>query len=390
VRHGLVVAEVALAVVLVIGAGLLIKSFVRLQGVDVGFNPEKLLAVQVDLPQSRYRSSTQRQQFFERLQTQVASLPGVKQVAVSLEHPLSPGWTTSFSIREHEPPRTGEAPEARVRPVTAGYFRMMGIPIRRGREISDRDIVGAPGAVVINEAFAKQHFPNEDPIGKHVHRQPWWPEMPTDFEIVGIAADEKFLGLQAGADPATYFAFPQFTLAQYVIVRAAADPKALIPAIRQQIWSLDRAIPVDVTVTMDEAIDRQLAGMRFNAALLGIFAGIALILAALGVYGVLSYTVAQRTSEMGIRMALGAQRSAVVRLVVGHGLALTGIGVVIGLAASFGATRAITRLLYQVSALDPLVFVTVGVLLTLVACAAAYLPARRASRVDPLVAMRPE
>jgi putative ABC transport system permease protein len=389
-RQALVVSEVALAVVLVIGAGLLIKSFARLQQVDVGFDPTNVLAVQVELPESRYGDATKRLQFFERLQAQVAALPGVRQVSVALEHPLSPGWTSSFTIAEHERPREGEEPESRIRPVTAGYFRTVGLPLRRGRDLSERDVVGAPGVVVINEAFARVHFPNEDPIGKHIERSAWWPGMPDRFEIVGVVADEKFLGLQAGADPATYFHLPQFALAQYLVIRATGDPLALVPVVREQVWSIDRSLPVENVTTMDAAIDEQLAGARFNATLIGIFAAVALALAALGVYGVLSYTVTQRTNEIGIRMALGAQRGSVARLVVGHGMALTAAGIGLGLVASVWLTRSISRLLFDVSRLDPAVFAVVALLLGAVAFAAAYLPARRASRVDPMVALRGE
>jgi putative ABC transport system permease protein len=270
-----------------------------------------------------------------------------------------------------------------------GYFRAVGAKLIRGREIQESDIVGAPGAVVINEAFAKLHFPNQDPIGQQIHRDVWWKGMPDTYTIVGLVADERFQGPRAPADPATYFSFDQFTFNDnWLLVRTKGDAKSFIPTLRQTVWAMDRDLPLENVRTMDELLGETIADSRFNTALLSLFAVVAMLLAAIGIYGVLAFTVAQRTSEIGIRMALGAQRSSVLRLIVGNGLALTLIGVVIGAAGALVATRALERLVFGVSTTDPGVFVFVAFALTAVAATAAAVPALRASRVDPIVALR--
>ncbi len=387
-RRVLVASELALAVVLVVGAGLLVKSFARLQQVDVRFDPTHLLLVPIELPESRYGDAQLRGRFYESLRERTEALPGVRGAAIAQEHPLGEGWTSSFTIVGHEPPKPGEEPESRIRPISAGYFHLMGVPLRAGREFAAQDRQGSPGVVVINEAFAAQHFPNENPIGKHIHRSSWWPGMPDDFEVIGVAANERFRGLENEADPATYFSLPQFQMAQYLLLRTQGDPLALLPAVRREIWALDRSLPVEGANAMTTVLDEQLAGARFNTGLLTLFAVVALFLAALGVYGVLSYSVTQRTSEIGLRMALGAPRASVVRLVVQDGLSLATIGIAVGVGGALVATRLLTKLLFGVSPLDPQVFAVVMLLLGTVATLAAYLPARRASRVDPMVAMR--
>jgi len=270
-----------------------------------------------------------------------------------------------------------------------GYFRAVGAKLLRGREIQESDGVGAPGVVVINEAFARLHFPNEDPLGHRIERASWWKGMPASFEIVGIVADERFQGPRAPADPATYYSMAQFTFNDnWLLVRTKADPKSFIPHLRQIVWSMDRDLPLENVRTMDQILGESVADSRFNTVLLSLFAIVALVLAAIGIYGVLAYTVAQRTSEIGLRMALGAQRSSVLRLVVGNGLTLALIGVAIGAVGSLLATRALDRLVFGVSTTDPLVFGAVALALTAVAGTAALVPALRASRVDPIVALR--
>ena len=391
-RQALVVGEVALAVLLVTGAALLAKSFAQLQDVDLGFRPERLLAVRVPLPEHRYQDRHRVVAFFDQLTADIRAMPGVERVATAYNHPLDEGWTSSFIIAGREPPPVGEEPESRIRPVSPGYFATAGIRLLRGRDIAADDVVGKPGVVIINEAFAKMHFRGEDPIGRRIVRRPWWEGMPSEFEIIGIVADERFRGLENEADPATYFAHAQFTMTeQHVMVRVRnGDPLALVPAIRQRVWAQDREIPIENVRTMEQLLDEQLAGARFNTALIGLFALVAMILAAVGVYGVLSYMVARRTTEIGIRMALGAQPSSVMRLVIGHGLALTALGVAIGVAASLPVARSLERLLFQVSPLDPFVVAAVAALLVSVAAVAAWVPARRASNVDPMIALRAE
>jgi putative ABC transport system permease protein len=393
-RQALVVSEVALAVVLVVGASLLVKSFWKMQHVDPGFVPDRMLAVQIQLPPSRYAGFADADRvraFYAELYSRLAARPEVQAVTVAMQHPLTPGWTSSFTIAGREPPPVGQEPESSIRPVMAGYFRAVGARLLRGREIQESDRVGAPGVVVINEAFARLHFPNEDPIGKRILRASWWKGMPTSYEIVGVVADERFQGPRAPADPATYFSLPQFTFNDnWLLVRTKGDPKAFIPTLRQTVWAMDRDLPLENVRTMDELLGDSVADSRFNTALLSLFAVVALLLAAIGIYGVLSYTVAQRTSEIGIRMALGAQRSSVLRLIVGNGLALAIIGVVIGTVGALVATRALDRLVFGVSTTDPAVFGLVALVLTAVAVTAAALPALRASRVDPIVALRSE
>ena len=393
-RQALVVSEVALAVVLVVGAALLVKSFWKMQRVDPGFVPDRMLVAQIQLPQSRYAGFADADRvraFYADLQARLAARPEVQSVAIAMQHPLAPGWTSSFTIAGREPPPAGQEPESSIRPVTPGYFRAVGAKLVRGREIQESDGVGAPGVVVINEAFARLHFPNEDPIGRRIGRAAWWRGMPTSYEIIGVVADERFQGPRAPADPATYFALPQFTMNDnWVLVRTKGDPKAFIPTLRQTVWAMDRDLPLENVRTMDEVLGESVADSRFNTALLSLFAVVALLLAAIGIYGVLAYTVAQRTSEIGVRMALGAQRSSVLRLVVGNGLALTLGGVVIGSVGAVVATRALERLVFGVSTRDPGVFALVGLMLTAVAVCAALVPALRASRVDPIVALRSE
>jgi putative ABC transport system permease protein len=393
-RQALVVSEVALAVVLVVGASLLVKSFWKMQRVDPGFVPDRMLVVQIQLPQSRYAGYADGDRvraFYADLYSRLAARPEVQSVAIAMQHPLAPGWTSSFTIAGREPPPAGQEPESSIRPVMPGYFRAVGAKLLRGREIQESDGVGAPGVVVINEAFAKLHFPNEDPIGRQVHRSSWWKGMPSSFEIVGIVADERFQGPRAPADPATYFSLAQFTFNDnWLLVRTKNTATSFIPLLRQTVWAMDRDLPLENVQTMDEILGDSVADSRFNTALLSLFAAVAMVLAAIGIYGVLAYTVAQRTSEIGIRMALGATRSSVLRLVVGNGLTLAVIGVAIGAVGALVATRALERLVFGVSTTDPVVFGFVAVALTAVAATAALVPALRASRVDPIVALRSE
>jgi putative ABC transport system permease protein len=393
-RQALVVSEVALAVVLVVGASLLVKSFWKMQRVNPGFVPERMLVVQIQLPQSRYggfADGDRVRAFYADLYNRIAARPEVQSVAVAMQHPLAPGWTSSFTIDGREPPPNGQEPESSIRPVMPGYFRAVGAKLLRGREILASDAVGAPGVVVINESFARLHFPNEDPIGRRILRSSWWKGMPDSYQIVGIVADERFNGPRAPADPATYFSLAQFTFNDnWLLVRTKNDAKAFVPTMRQLVWSMDRDLPLENVRTMDELLDDSVADSRFNTALLSLFAAVALLLAAIGIYGVLAYTVAQRTSEIGIRMALGAQRSSVLRLVVGNGLTLTLVGIAIGAAVALVATRSLDRLVFGVSTSDPGVFAFVALTLSAVAAVAAAVPALRASRVDPIEALRSE
>ena len=388
-RHGLVVTEVALATVLVVGAALLLQSFWRLHSAAPGFSPDGVVVTPVQLPLASYDSISKVIQFYERLQEEAAALPGVEAVSVAFEHPLSEGWTSSFTIAGRDPPPRGQEPEARVRPVWPGYFKAVGVPLLRGRDIAPTDRIGAPGAVVVNEAFVRRHFPDGDALGKQLNRMAWWPTVPTSYEIVGIVADEPFMGKGQPGDPATYFAHAQFPMNDmYLVIRASGNPLSLAPAIRERVWRVDANLPVDRILSMRALLGDSVAEPRFNAALLGLFALAALLLAAVGIYGVLSYTVAQRTNEIGVRMALGAERWNVIRLVVGEGLLVAVLGIAIGLGGAFALSRVIDSVLYGSSGRDPVVFAVVASILASVALLAAYLPARRASCIEPVVALR--
>jgi len=390
-RHGLVVFEVALATVLVVGAALLLKSFWQLSNADPRFAPDGLLVAQLQLPEARYDSVSKVVQFYGRLRDEVAAIPGVQSASIAYEHPLGEGWTSSFTIEGREAPPPGQEPEAGVRPVWPGYFRTVGVRLLAGRDVDERDRMGAPGAVVVNEAFARRHFPGADPIGRRIHAGRWWPGTPMLYEIVGVVANEPSHGPSGEAGPATYFPHAQFPMRDmWVVVRATGDPLALAPALRDRVRRLDPDLPLEQVRTMREVLGATVAEPRFNATLVSLFAGAALLLAAVGIYGVLSYTVTQRTGEIGVRMALGAGRGRVLRLVVGQCAGVALLGVALGTAGALGLARVLTSLLYGVSAHDPLVFAGVAALLAGVALAAAYLPARRASRIEPAIALRYE
>lgn len=387
--RGFVVSQIALAAVLVVGASLLGKNLWRLNQVDLRFDPENLLVAQVQLPRARYETPERVLAFFNDASTRLAAVPGVQSVSTAFAHPLEEGWTSSFTVEEAAPVHQGEEPEARVRPVAPGYFRNMGLALIRGRDVSDRAVLGSPGEVVINEAFARRHFPDKDPIGQHLHRGPWWPGQPTSWEIVGVVANERFLGLQTEADPATYFPYAQFPMNEmYLLVRTRGDPAPMRALIRKEIWSLDRDLPLESIPTMHDVLADLTAAPRFNVQVIGLFAGVALLLAAIGVYGVLAQMVTQRTPEIGIRLALGADTANVLRMVVGQGLRLSLLGAAAGLLLAVGATRILASQLYDVPTRDPAIYTGVAVTLVLVALLAAYLPARRASRVSPLVALK--
>jgi putative ABC transport system permease protein len=384
-----VVSQLALAAVLVIGAGLLAKNLWRLNQVDLRFDPERLVLTPILLPPGRYDSPEKVLAFYRDLHQRLSGLPGIRTVSLAFEHPLSEGWTSSFTIEGGPAVREGEEPESRVRPVAPGYFGNIGLAILAGRDISDRATLNAPGEVVINQAFVDRHFSGQNPIGRRLRRAPWWPGQPEFWEIVGVVANERFLGLNAEADPATYYPHAQFPMNDMVVmVRAAGDPAGLESLIRREVWNTDRDLALEIIVPMETVIANRTAIPRFNLTLIGLFAGVALLLAAIGVYGVLAHMVTQRTPEIGIRLALGAERGSVLLMVVSQGFRLSLIGAGLGVLIALGATRILTSQLSDVRARDPIIFGSVALALILVAITAAYLPARRASRVDPLTAIR--
>ncbi|HWS87821.1 MAG TPA: ABC transporter permease [Pyrinomonadaceae bacterium] len=387
-RSGLVVGEVALTLVLLVGAGLLLKSFSRLLAVDPGLDPRNVLTMDVALPPAKYDEPQRVTAFYERLLQEAAALPGVEAAGAVSVLPLAGDDNSNFvQIEGRAPLPAGQALRAGRRNVSADYFRALGIALKRGRGFAASDARDAQPVLVINEAMARTFFQGEEPVGKRIRtgdRSPW-------VEIVGVVGDVRHRGLDVDTRPEMFFPQTQTPSRRMtLVVRAAGDPHALAAPLRERVRSIDQDQPVGNVRTMEEWVSESVASQRFTAALLGVFAAAAAGLAALGLYGVVSYSVAQRTHEIGLRVALGAQPRDVLRLVIGQGMALTLVGVAVGVAAALALTRVISGLLFGVGATDPGVFVAVPLLLAAVALLACYLPARRATKVDPMVALRYE
>ena len=394
-RSLLVVAEVALALVLLIGAGLLVNSFARLQQVAPGFDPEPDTGLQRGAVGQPDVDAAANRRVLPRAARAAQGAPGVVNASMIFQLPLAgSGATTSIEIagRTVAP---ADRPSVVIHTAGPEYFKTMGIPIVKGRDFTERDDFGAPPVLIVNEALARQYFPNEDPIGKRVaagfSTVPVRDDESGMREIVGVVSDVKHQTLQGATPPEIYFAQSQMPMpAMTVVVRSAGDPRALQREIRGVVRSLDRDAPVYTVRTVGEIIDRSVATPRFNTLLIGLFAVVALILTMVGLYGVMSCAVSENTRQIGIRMALGAQRRDVLTVVLGQGMRLTLVGVVIGLGAALGLTRLMSSLLFGVGSTDPWTFTGVAVLLLCVAAAACYLPARRAMNVDPMIALRQE
>ncbi|HEY2375658.1 MAG TPA: ABC transporter permease [Gemmatimonadaceae bacterium] len=398
-RGALVVAEMALAVILLIGAGLLARSFVALTNVNPGYRPENVVTMSVSLPNTKYPWDQQAINFVDQLLERVRQLPEVQSAAVAFGRPLSEdGMRITFERTDRPPSTPDKRLVADVRVVTPAFFSTLRIPIVAGRGLQATDLPNAPQAVVVSEAFVKQFYPNENALGKHIvlgwGRQRSANKADTvtaGGEIVGIAGDVKSFGANEAAPSTVYVPFDQGPIGDLsVLVRATVSPSLTINGTRAAIKEVDGDLPVFDVKTMTDVVSDSVAQPRFYAILLGSFAGIALLIAALGIYGVISYAVSQRTRELGIRIALGAQSERVVRLVIGQGLTLTLFGILIGIAGAFVLTRLIATMLFGVAPADPLTFVGVATVFVLVACLASYLPARRAAGVDPIIAMRAE
>jgi putative ABC transport system permease protein len=389
-RQLLIISEVALSLLLLIGAGLMMKSFWRLQHVPLGFNPENLLTMDISMPPSRYPDRDQAALFQARLLERLSALPGVTAAASTSVIPLSGANSCDGMTIEGRPVSPAEMPCVEVRDSSPDYFRAMGIPLVRGRQLTERDNKDAPPVVIVNEAFARSFFHGEDPIGHRINHSS--PDKPAVWrEIVGVVGDVRHFGLDAEARPEFYE--PQLqapALATSIVVRSDTDLTSLAAAVRREVLAMDKDLPVYHLKTMRELISESVAQPRFRTLLLAIFATVALLLSATGLYGVMNYWVTQRTREIGVRMALGAQARDVLRMVVGQGMALAALGVGVGLVAAFALTRIINSLLFGVSATDPWTFVAVPVVLCVVAFVASYIPARRATRVDPMIALRYE
>jgi putative ABC transport system permease protein len=382
----LVVAETALALTLLVGAGLLIRSFIRLQSVDPGFNPRNVLTGVVTLPPAIYPERNQIAPFYGQLLERIKALPGVQSAAAVSSLPLAGSDSDSGFVIEGRPaPQPDQRPVAWVSSVSPDYFRTMGMRLIAGREFKEYDNENAARVVIISEATARRHFPNEDPIGKRIGngRPDGW------REIVGVTADVKHFGLNQDARVSMFFPHRQQPARRMVIVtRTTADPMSLSSALRGALASMDKNLAVSNISPMEEITAQSIGQERYTLLLLGLFSALALLLAVAGIYGVMSYAVAQRTHEIGVRMTLGAQTRHVFRLVVTQGMILVLVGVGIGLASAIALTRFIRGLLFGVSATDPMTFAGVAALLALTALIACYVPARRASKVDPMIALR--
>ena len=384
-RSLLVIAQVALSMVLLVGSGLLIHSFLRLQTVSLGFDPAQVLAMRIALPPTRYATPQQEIAFYNQLLQAVRPLPGLQAAAISSALPLNTS-RLSPALPEGQPAVPfGQRPILNIQTISPDYAKVLHVPLLRGREFTEHDDAQAPGVAIVNESLVRRFWPNDNPIGKHILLG----QRPQPVEVVGVFGDVRNTGLAVDTNPEVMLPFPQLPWRWLNLsVRTAGDPRSLVAAIRRQVSTVDQDQPLTEVQTMQELIGSASAQPRFTMLLLGLFSATALILATVGIYGVIAYSVAQRTQELGIRMALGADESDVLKLVLGHGLGLTSMGIVIGLAGALALTRLMASLLYQTSATDPMAFVLSALLFTLVALLASYLPARRAVRIDPTDALR--
>jgi len=394
VRRVLVVSEVALALTLLIGAGLLLKSFARLQRVETGFDPGGLLTFNVQLPAAKYASDTQQVAFFDQVLPRLAGVPGVQSVGASSTMPFSGGWSTgSFTVEGLQLAPNQPGPWGDIRTVSPDFFKTLRVPLKQGRLFAEGDRAGAPRVVVVDEEMVKRYWPNTNPIGKRITRTNNADGSPRWLEVVGVVGHTKQEGLDAESRVQLYFPYAQRGMPFLTVaVRTppGADPLRALPAVREAVRSVDRDIPLSQVRTMSAMVEASVGERRLSMILLGVFATIALVLASIGIYGVMSYSVTQRSREIGVRMALGAERRTVLGLVMRQGMTLALAGVVIGVLGALALTRLIRNQLYSVGATDPATFVAVALLLAGIALVATFIPALRATRVDPVVALRQE
>jgi len=388
-RAVLAAAEMAIALTLLIGAGLLTKSFLRLASVPPGFQPENVLTMHMTLNTPRYAEDDQIAPGLAEILRRVQRIPGVVSAGSVHFIPLGNGFAkTGFRIDGLPIPAPGQEPGTGVLTITPGYFAAMGIPVMRGRAFTDDDVAGKPQVTIITESFAKQFFPNENPIGRHLFVQ-WGRKTP--YEIVGVVGDVKHEGLDRASYPTVYFTYAQEPNGfANLVIRTAVDPLSIARTVQSEIHAFDPQQAVADIRPLDVLVAESIQRPRFQSTLVGGFALLALLLASIGVFGVMAYSVAQRTHEIGIRMALGAERNQVVRLVVRQGLTIALLGVAGGLAGAWLLTRYLQTLLFGVSPTDPATFILLPVLLCAVSAAASYIPARRAATVDPIMALRYE
>lgn len=404
-RNLLVVSEFALALMLLIGAGLMIRTFAALEAVDAGFNPHHVISMVVSVAGSKEADPARRAVFYRQLIERVRSLPGVEAAGAINHLPLAGDlWGWPFVIEGRPKPRPGEYPGSTYRMVTPGYFAAMRLPLIRGRDVAETDNVTAPGVVIINERAAHEYWPGEDPIGKRISFDSDKANPPTWLTVIGVAKDAKQYDWAGEAFPETYLAAFQnhdflgdsgLEAASHVsyitlVARTSGDPAALAPSMKEAAWSFDRNLAISQVVTMDGVVAEANAQPRFEMLLLTIFAAVALVLATVGIYGVISYSASRRTHEIGVRMSLGASPFDVLLLVVRQGVWLALAGSVTGIFGALLLSRLMAKLLYGVKPTDPATFVAVAAGLGLVAMLACYLPARRAMRIDPMAALRYE
>jgi putative ABC transport system permease protein len=390
-RGVLAMGETALALILLVGAGLMMKSMYRLMQVNPGFQSDRVLTMEMDLRTAQYSKSPARINFWQQVLEKVRAVPGVENAALGTVVPLTGNHSRGDITIEGVPiPDPGKYPHPDYHSISADYTNVLGIPLMRGRTFTEGDTETAAPVALINTTMARRYWPNEDAVGKRFHwghptsKDPW-------ITIVGVVGDTKLYGLSNPSRLEIYLPFRQESLTgMYLVLRSAVDPASLTSSVRDAVASIDKDQPVFNVVTMQHLVEDSVSTPHLTLVLLGLFSGLALVLAAIGIYGVISYSVQQRTHEIGIRMALGAQRSNVLRLVVSQGVKLATIGVVIGIAAALGLMRLMSSLLFGVSANDPVTFAAASAILLLVALAACYIPARRAIAVDPMVALRYE
>jgi putative ABC transport system permease protein len=394
VRGAFVVAQMCLALVLLAGSGLLIRSFVRLVGVDPGFDPSHLLTFKVSLPSSKYKTDAALLAFFRQLLARVSQLPGVRSVSMNNFPPFSGlGSATGVHVLNQPERSLMDLPVAAVRVIGADYLRTMQIPLRAGRAFNEQEVTEERHVVIVNQAFADQCLHGVNPLGQKavIYMKSLEESKITPSEIIGVVGDVRQMGLDTPAEPTVYWPHPELVISEMtIVVRTENDPLALVSAARNELRQMDPEQPMAAIATMDQLLAGSLSRSRFTMLVLGVFAALALVLACVGIYGVIAYSVTQRTQEFGIRMALGANRRDVFRLVLGQGTRLAVLGIGFGIVAALLVTRLMATLLYGTSATDPLTFTAVSLLLALVALAACYIPARRATRVDPIVALRYE
>jgi putative ABC transport system permease protein len=381
------ITEVAISMVLLVGAGLLLKSFMTVNHVELGIATERVITMRIALPDFRYPTLEKRAAFYQDLAERTGNLPGIESVAFANNFPLRGGWSSNFRL-ESQPERGGE--DAEYQAVSTGYFATLGITLQRGRLLTPADRAGAEPVGVVNTALVRKYFPNVDPIGHRFRRHaqaPW-------AKIVGVVSDVRRGGKTGKMNPQVYLPAAQTALYPVRLsefaFRSAGDPKRLVTAIQQQVWAIDKDLPITNVRTYDEIITQSVSERRFQTLLLALFAALALILAMVGIYGVISYSVSQRTPEIGIRMALGASRSGILGMVIGRAMILVGIGIIAGAGGAFALSKYLKSLLFEVKPGDPWTYITIAALLAIVAMAASMIPARRATRVDPMIALRYE